>query len=133
MKKENEESWADNLLAVVKEEVTKLTTEDVTKKKKSSWMDSLSGYVIILLILVVFTSPFLIFMNPLWVDSDGAERILTATGMADVKIEGYSWFWLNCSKYDLYRTKFTAKNIHGVTVTGTVCRSFFNSSSIHFD
>ena len=65
------------------------------------------------------------------VSETDANRALKAQGFTDVKITGYEFF--DCSQDDFFHTGFTAKNIHGEEIKGTVCSGiFFKNSTIRF-
>lgn len=54
-----------------------------------------------------------------FIDKEGATLALKANGFTDIAITGRNWF--ACGNGDFYRTGFSAKNIKGETVYGTVC------------
>ena len=60
-----------------------------------------------------------------------ARNALDNSGYTNVKITGYNFF--ACSKDDFYHTGFTAKNVNGKTVSGTVCSGIlFKNSTVRF-
>jgi hypothetical protein len=60
-----------------------------------------------------------------------AEKALTSEGMTNIKVTGYDFF--ACSKDDFYHTGFTAVNVLGKSVEGTVCSGlFFKGSTIRY-
>ena len=64
-------------------------------------------------------------------NSKDTNHALTSAGYTNIKTNGYAWF--ACAKDDFYRTKFTATNVRGKVVTGTVCSGlFFKNSTIRF-
>ena len=60
-----------------------------------------------------------------------AERALKAQNLEPVKVGGYAFF--SCSEDDTFKTKFTAKNAKGETVTGAVCSGVLKGSTIRYD
>lgn len=64
-------------------------------------------------------------------NKDDAKKALVSSGFSDIQITGYNFF--GCSKDDFYHTGFTAKNVKGLEVSGTVCSGlFFKNSTIRF-
>lgn len=64
-------------------------------------------------------------------NKDDAEKALISSGYSDIKITGYNFF--SCSRDDFYHTGFTAKNVNGIKVSGTVCSGFlFKNSTVRF-
>ena len=62
---------------------------------------------------------------------EDANRALRSQGFTDIHITGYDF--LSCSKDDFYHTGFTAKNMQGITVRGTVCSGLiFKSATVRF-
>lgn len=60
-----------------------------------------------------------------------ANHALKSAGYTDIKTNGYAWF--ACSKDDFHHTKFTATNVRGKIVSGTVCSGlFFKNATIRF-
>lgn len=45
----------------------------------------------------------------------------------------YQSCWLCCGEDDVYRYTFTAKNLHGETVTGQACAGFFKAWTVRVD
>lgn len=79
---------------------------------------------ILLLVLAVFA-----FSG--CVNKDDAEKALANQGFTNVRVTGYNLF--ACSKDDFYHTGFTATNIQGNTVSGTVCSGLiFKGSTIRW-
>ncbi len=65
------------------------------------------------------------------IDATGATSTLENAGYEDVKITGYNFF--ACGQDDFYHTGFTAKNVKGKTVEGTVCSGLlFKDSTIRY-
>jgi hypothetical protein len=64
-------------------------------------------------------------------DATTATRALENQGLTPVEVGGYAW--LSCGKDDAFRTKFTATNVKGQTVTGAVCSGWFKGATIRFD
>ena len=61
-----------------------------------------------------------------------ATRTLNGAGYTAIKMDGYGW--LNCSKDDFYRDRFTAVGPTGQPVSGVVCSGlFFKSATIRLD
>lgn len=64
-------------------------------------------------------------------NKEDANRALNAQGFTNIEILGYDFF--GCSKDDFYHTKFSADNISGIRVTGTVCSGFmFKNATIRY-
>ncbi len=64
-------------------------------------------------------------------NKDDAENALTSSGFTDVKVTGYNFF--ACSKDDFFHTGFTARNVKGSLVSGTVCSGIlFKKSTVRF-
>ena len=64
-------------------------------------------------------------------NSSDAHRALENSGYTDVQITGYDFF--ACSGDDFFHTGFTAKNLNGVEVQGTVCSGLlFKNATIRF-
>ena len=63
---------------------------------------------------------------------EDANKALRALGFTDVQYTGYSFF--SCGKGDWYHTGFTARNVNGELVSGTVCSGLlFKQSTVRFD
>jgi len=61
-------------------------------------------------------------------DPEGALRTLEADGrFTNIEIGEKDTF--GCLKGEFYRTKFTATNLRGADVSGTVCRPFLDGAS----
>ncbi len=64
-------------------------------------------------------------------NKDDAKKALISSGFSDIQITGYNFF--SCSRNDFYRTGFTAKNVNGLKVNGTVCSGLlFKNSTVRF-
>lgn len=59
-----------------------------------------------------------------------SQRALENLGFTDIRFTGYDAF--ACSEDDTYHTGFTAKNIKGGTVSGTVCCGIMKSCTVRF-
>ena len=60
-----------------------------------------------------------------------AKKALSSSGFTDIRITGYSFF--SCSRDDFYHTGFSAKNVNGQRVEGTVCSGIlFKNSTVRF-
>lgn len=78
--------------------------------------------------LIIFAVLFLVGCT----NSKDAYKALDDSGFSNIEITGYGWF--ACSKDDFYQTAFSATNINGKKVTGTVCSGLiFKNSTIRFD
>jgi len=79
----------------------------------------------ILLIAVVIGT------STLMVRPELATRILTEQNFSEITIK--PWGIQNifaCSEDDIFRTRFSAKNVSGDSVSGVVCSGFFKGSTV---
>lgn len=61
-----------------------------------------------------------------------ATNALQSLGFSNVQMTGYHWF--ACSQDDWFHTGFTAQNIYGKYVSGTVCSGLlFKNATVRFD
>ena len=89
----------------------------------------MTAYYWILAIVTLVILPFSIFGLE---DKESAARILNQEGYTNVTVGGTNSF--SCGRDDLYRTAFTATNLNGVEVSGTVCSGWlFKGHTIRFD
>ena len=64
------------------------------------------------------------------VDLEKATRLLTAEGITNIKLTGYSWF--GCGKEDEYNTGFTGiKN--NIEISGYVCCGIVKGCTIRYE
>jgi len=61
--------------------------------------------------------------------SQRSDEVLKKSGFHDIQIGGYGWF--ACGE-DLFKTKFTATNVNGEKVEGTVCCGILKSCTVRF-
>jgi hypothetical protein len=64
-------------------------------------------------------------------DPETATRVLDDAGFKNINADGFAPF--DCGENDVYRTKFTAQNQNGKTVSGAVCAGLPKNSTIRFD
>ncbi|TNL52022.1 hypothetical protein [Acinetobacter bereziniae] len=74
---------------------------------------------------------FVLIMMTACSSSNDAQRALEAQGFSSVQTHGPAFF--SCAQGDTFATKFTAKNVNGKTVKGTVCSGWLKGSTIRFD
>lgn len=84
-------------------------------------------YIIPIFVFVVFTLTF----SSITVRPQLATRILTEQNYSNIIIK--PWSIQNafvCSEDDIFRARFSAKNMTGKTVNGVVCSGFFKGSTV---
>lgn len=64
------------------------------------------------------------------VSQEDAERTLKAHGMSNIEITGHAW--TGCGKGDNFRSHFTAKNVKGEAVDGTICCGWMKDCTVRF-
>lgn len=64
------------------------------------------------------------------VNPQAGTRALEANGLTDIQLEGWSFF--GCAEKDSFRTKFTAKNSKGETVSGVLCSGLFKGVTVRY-
>lgn len=65
------------------------------------------------------------------VNPQQATRALSAQGIKDVKIGGYSWF-AGCGKDDEFASTFTGIGQDGNPVEGVVCSGWFKGVTVRY-
>lgn len=65
------------------------------------------------------------------VNTESAQKTLRSQGMTEIKLRGYSIF--GCDRNDNFRTKFTAKDVNGNKVSGTLCSGIFKGMTVRYD
>lgn len=86
--------------------------------------------MLVLLCLISYTGYMAVKTG--FIDKEGATAALRANGFTDISITGRNWF--ACGNGDFYRTGFSAKNVRGETVYGTVCGGLlFKGNTIRWD
>lgn len=72
-------------------------------------------------------------VNPLMTSETKATEVLRKNGFTPVKVGGYGWFDCGVGEdSDVWRTRFTAQNPKGETVTGTVCEGILKGATLRF-
>ncbi|PZR92042.1 MAG: hypothetical protein DI537_14550 [Stutzerimonas stutzeri] len=65
------------------------------------------------------------------VDPNQAHRALSAQGLRDVRLGGYSLF--GCDKHDTFRSNFSATGANGQRITGVVCSGWLKGATVRYD
>jgi hypothetical protein len=67
-------------------------------------------------------------------DEEGARRALDNAGYTEIRVYAPPLLHITmCGDNDFYKTRFSAKNVNGKALTGTVCSGQFKGSTIRFD
>ena len=74
---------------------------------------------------------FALMLSACGINTDTGTRALSASGFTNIKITGYAW--IGCDKNDDFGSHFTATDVNGKSVTGSVCNGILKSTTIRID
>lgn len=96
------------------------------KNNLITFIPTLLTFIGVCVVILLVCTQFLWGIDPI-----GTTTLLNSQGYTKVEITGYQWF--ACGEGDLFSTGFNAINSNNHSVSGTVCRGLFKSSTIRFN